>query len=63
MCIMIVPNVLRDLINAKLDAAFAACPDAERDREILYKQLLEYFDEHGTVPDFTLFKKPTRRVR
>jgi len=51
---VIVPNSLRDAINAKLDAALASCPDAVKDRDALYSQLLDYFDEHGEVPDFTL---------
>jgi hypothetical protein len=36
----IVPNELRDAINAKLDTAIAACPDAAKDRDDLYNQLL-----------------------
>lgn len=50
----VIPNSLRDAINAKLDAAIAECPAAEKDREVLYGQLLDYFDEHGAVPDFSL---------
>ncbi len=52
--LVIVPNSLSDAINKKLDAAIAKCPDAEKDRDTLYQQLLTYFDEHGVVPDFTL---------
>jgi len=55
--IAIVPNVLRDAINTKLDVAFAACPEAERDREVLYNRILEYFDEFGTIPDFKIVPK------
>jgi len=51
---VIVPNTLRDAINAKLDDAFAACPEAAKDRDALYYRLLAYFDEHGELPDFTL---------
>jgi hypothetical protein len=53
-----------------LDRAFAECPEhdlreaaklarasAECTREALYHQLLEHFDEHGVVPEFTLQKK------
>jgi len=56
MRMVIVPNELRDAINAKLDAAITACPDAANDRDALYNQLLAYFDEHGEVPDFDLAK-------
>ena len=55
--LVIVPDSLRDAINVKLDAAIAEVPDAEKDREVLYGQLLGYFDEHGVVPDFSLVKK------
>jgi hypothetical protein len=54
--LVIVPNSLRDAINAKLDAAIAQAPDAEKDRDVLYGQLLAYFNEHGVVPDFSLVK-------
>jgi hypothetical protein len=52
--IVIVPNNLRDAINAKLDAALALVPDAAKDREHLYGQLLAHFDEHGVLPDFQI---------
>ncbi len=55
--IVIVPNYVRDAINAKLDAAIAECPGAESERDSLYEQLLGYFNEHGRLPDFTLRKK------
>lgn len=57
MNLVITPNSLRDAINAKLDAAIAACPAAQKDREELYRQLLQYFNEHGELPDFSLAKK------
>lgn len=53
---IIVPNEVRDAINAKLDAAFLVCPDAAKDREILYNQLLSDYNENGTIPDFELKK-------
>jgi hypothetical protein len=56
----IVPNELRDAINAKLDIAIAACPDAAKERYALYNQLLAYFDEHGEIPDFDLAKNPSK---
>jgi hypothetical protein len=54
---VIVLDSLREAINTKLDAALERCPDAAKDREFLYSQLLEYFDVYGVVPDFTLKKK------
>lgn len=52
----IVPNELEYEINTKLDIAFAKAPRAEKDREIFYHQLLNYFDQHGFLPDFELQK-------
>ena len=57
MMFRIIPNYIADAINAKLDAAFSECPEAAKDREVLYRQLLDYFDEHGIIPDFSLRKK------
>jgi len=55
---VVVPNELRDAINVKLDAALAGHPEAtEKDRRVLYGQLLSYFNEHGCLPDFTVTKK------
>ena len=48
--LVIVPNDVSDLINARLDAAIAGVPDAAKDRDNLYRQLLTYFDQHGRVP-------------
>jgi hypothetical protein len=51
MTLVIVPNVLRDRINAVIDDALRACPDAEGEREDFYSELLAHFNEHGTVPE------------
>lgn len=55
----IVPNSLRDAINERLNTQIAIHPDAEADRDALYSMLLEYFDEHGVIPDFSLQKSVT----
>ena len=54
--LVIVPNVLQDAINEALDKAIVEVPDAAQDREVLYQRLLEYYDEHGVIPEFTLTK-------
>lgn len=51
---VIVPNTLREAIYAKVDAAIAEQPAAAPDREYFYGVLLDYYDEHGAIPDFTL---------
>jgi len=55
--LVIVPNDLRDAINVKLDAALADMPDAERDRDALYQQILAHFNERGVIPDFSIVPK------
>jgi hypothetical protein len=57
MSFVIVPNVLRDAINAKLDAAYVMFPDAAADRDIHYQALLDAFNQTGAIPDFTLEKR------
>lgn len=52
--VMIVPNSLRDAIYAKIDIAIAQCPGATPGRDYFYDRLLEYFNEHGEIPDFDL---------
>ena len=54
---MIVPNVLNEAINNKLDEAFAKVPEAEKDRDALYHDLLDYFNEYGVLPEFDLALK------
>ncbi len=56
MKLAIVPDCLRDAINAKIDEEIARLPEAlrpkaEECRDHLYHQLLSYFDEHGVIPD------------
>ena len=53
--LVIVPNALRDEINAKLDAALAEFPECkQQDRDQLFAELLAYYDDHGVIPDFSL---------
>jgi LPS O-antigen subunit length determinant protein (WzzB/FepE family) len=50
----VIPDSLHFAINAKLDEALADLPAAEVDRDHLYRQLLDAFDEHGVIPDFRI---------
>jgi len=54
---VIVPNELSNAIYAKIDAAIADCPDASKDREAFFQQLLDYYNDNGVIPDFSLVKK------
>ena len=51
-----VPNYIIEEIDRKLDEAIAQVPEAECDREALRSQLLDYVNEHGNVPEFSLAK-------
>ena len=53
----IVPNSIRDEINRALDLAIADCPEAAADRDVLYGQVLDIYDETGEVPEFKLERR------
>jgi hypothetical protein len=57
MSLVIVPDYVHEAITRKLDGLIADCPDAKQDRQHLYDQLLEYFNEHGEIPDCSIVKK------
>ncbi len=59
MRIVILHDSLRDAINRRLDIELERVPDAASDRDALFDMLLEYYDEHGQIPDFTLEKRAT----
>lgn len=54
---LVVPNYLAAEINALLDAEIAKVPDAAKDRDVLYSQILEYVNDHGVLPQFSLVKR------
>ena len=62
MSMVIVPDVLHEAIKRKLDAAIVLWPDAQEDYEHLYSQLLDYYNEHGEIPDFSLTKSNNQRT-
>lgn len=52
-----VPNALRDQINAALDLALKDWLEHTlRDRDVLYREVLAYFNDYGMVPDFSVVK-------
>lgn len=55
----VVPDSISDDIDRRLDAEIAKHPDAEKDRAVLRSQLVEFVNEHGYVPDFTLGRAET----
>ncbi len=57
MNIVAVPNYISEAIYRKVDAAIEKAPDAAPDREYFYGVLLNYFDQHGEIPDFELKAK------
>lgn len=54
---LIVPDFVSDAINAALDKALDGQPEeAKQCRPHLYRQLLDYYNEHGTLPEFSIQK-------
>jgi hypothetical protein len=53
---LIVPDALYNAIHKRLDEEFVKFPAAAADRDALYHELLDYFAEHGALPEFTLEK-------
>ena len=51
---VVVPNELHDLIHARIVSALVGRPCTDTDRETLYSELLNYFNVHGLLPDFSL---------
>lgn len=56
----ILPNCVADAINAQIDAAIVRDgidpDDFAPHRDTIFTQLVDYFDEHGTVPEINLRK-------
>lgn len=57
MRVVAVPNELCEYIHSKINEQLAGRSITSADRDILYGQLLEYFDQHGKVPEFTIERK------
>ena len=57
MSLVIVPNYLRDELHRLLDEEIGKHPDAAKDREVLYGQLLDYVNVHGVIPEFSLERR------
>lgn len=53
----VLPNRIGDEIDRRLDAELAKVPAASKDRDALRSELVEYFAEHGVIPDFSLARK------
>lgn len=60
---LIVPNHVSDAIDRALEKAFEAVPEAVKEREQLYGKLLDYYNEHGAIPDFTIVNKQTNHQK
>lgn len=51
---MIVPNELSDEIYRCIDKELERCPEAAPERERFYRELLQYFDRYGVIPEFSV---------
>ncbi|WP_376956480.1 hypothetical protein ABNQ39_00410 (plasmid) [Azospirillum sp. A26] len=54
--LLVIPNDIRDELNARLDEQIAAHPDAAADRDVLFAQLVDHVNRTGVIPDFSLAK-------
>lgn len=61
MSLVIVPNELSEAIHEKLRAAAEGLILTSEEYDQHYKTLLQYFDEHGTIPYFTLAPKESSK--
>jgi len=50
----LVPNHVHDAIHEAIDKKLEGRPMEAEERQSIYSQLLDYFDKHGVIPDFTL---------
>ena len=55
--LVIVPEALRAAIDAAIDKELAGRPCDPGERDDIFRALLTYFDQHGTIPEFTLKSK------
>lgn len=55
--LLIVPDVLYNAIHAAITKAAKDDPDVEKDRDSLYRELLDVFNRYGYLPEFTIEKK------
>lgn len=54
MTLLVVPNAIRDAIYAAIDKALDGRPCTDESREVIYGQILAYYDEYGRIPAFDL---------
>lgn len=53
----IVPNTLSEKLYQMIDDQLEKMPELKKDRENIYHDLLNYYDEHGVIPDFKIEPK------
>ena len=58
MTLVIVPNSLDAAIHAAIDKALEGRPCDDESRGVIYQQVLDYYYEHGAMPDFQLLTEP-----
>jgi len=56
MKVYIVPNEVSEAINKKLNDAFREIEISSDERQVHFDTLLEYFNDHGIIPDFKVTK-------
>lgn len=59
--LLAIPNWILKEIDNKLDAQIALHPNAANSRDVLKYQLINYANEHGVVPEFSLARTSQER--
>ena len=57
---VIVPNYVSEAIYKKVDVQLEKNPHLKEQRENIYNDILNYFNEHGKIPDFELSQRTIR---
>lgn len=52
--IYVIPNVVKESVIAKIRAGLSGHQHTEADVEYLWQQILSYYGQYGTIPDFTI---------
>lgn len=60
--LIILPNIVADAINKRLDEQLARYPQFKEHRAEIYERLVGHFGETGQVPDFTLEPRAETRA-
>mgnify|MGYP000305380990 CR=1 FL=1 len=58
----VIPTDILEKVDKLLDEQIALVPDAAKDRETLKSSILDYVDEHGVIPQFSIERRPEEDI-